>query len=164
MAATRYDRVFSGFPDLGVVLEAINSDATIAPKYVENSAGGLTWTEPDDLVIWMSDDLTQDEEDALDVVLAAQSGGSGVELSPVYYEVVYSNGVSGKLDRETWWHTDDGGGTYSDKVNETAYQYQGNKLLSRTETTYWSDGVVRSTAKIGYFTISGGGIVEKEIT
>ena len=163
MSATRYDKTLTGVPLLSALLAAINADPTISPKYVDNTAGGLTWTEPSALIVWMSDALTQDEEDALDAVIAAQGGGSGVELTPAYYEVEYSNGATGTLLRETWWHTDNGDGTYSDKVSETTYQYQGKKLVSRTEQTFWSDGTVKSSVKIGYFTLSTGGIIEKEI-
>lgn len=82
-------------------------------------------------------------------------------------ETLRDKGAAGKLLRRTVWATDNGDGTYADRVEETLYTYgtkkQKNTLLSRAITTYFADGSVRSTKTIGYFTVSSGGVVEKEI-
>lgn len=89
--------------------------------------------------------------------------GLGDILPRTYYEVTRSLGRSGNLQKETWWATDNGDGTYSDKSYEIVYNYTGVNLMSRTETEYLSDGTTSTTKTIGYFTTSDGTVVEKEI-
>jgi hypothetical protein len=55
--------------------------------------------------------------------------------------------------KETWYTTDNGDGTYSGKTRETAYTYDGDqKLTQKTDTTYYSDGVICSTQSYAYVT------------
>lgn len=48
--------------------------------------------------------------------------------------------IFNKLLSQEWYKTDDGDGTYSDKVKETTYTYTGNTLDSRSVLTFATNG------------------------
>lgn len=56
-----------------------------------------------------------------------------------------------RLTKETWYETDNGDGTYSDKTEERVYTYNGNKLEKDDVTYYWPDGSVRGTVTTEYY-------------
>lgn len=70
---------------------------------------------------------------------------------------------SKRLSTETWYATDNGDETYSDKVEESTYTYQGNDLISKEVVTYYADGSTQSTITHNYFMNSDDeAIVKKE--
>lgn len=113
----------------------------------------------------LSQNATNDaiNKEVLAYLISQGRTGLGDILPRTYYEVTRSLGVAGMLQKETWWATDNGDGTYSDKAFEKVYTYSGISLMSRTETEYLSDGTVSETKTYGYFTTSDGNVVEKEI-
>ena len=58
----------------------------------------------------------------------------------------------GKLQTETWYETDDGNGSYSNKAEETVYTYSGLSLIKKTTSVYCYDGSVDSTHVVEYYT------------
>ena len=64
------------------------------------------------------------------------------------------------LESETWYDTDNGGGTYSGKAIETIYTYNETHLISKTITTYYYDGSIASVDQHNYYQDSSK-IIEK---
>lgn len=77
------------------------------------------------------------------------------------YQVFVYDSLNRK-ETETWYATESDG-TYSNKVEETAYNYDTatNNLLSKTITNYYYDGSVDSTETISYYR-DGQKIIEKK--
>jgi len=67
-----------------------------------------------------------------------------------------------KLQKETWYETDNGDGTYSDKIEETEYVYDGNKIVREEVTMFWPDGSERDSYTVTYFTQEGNKVVKKK--
>jgi len=63
--------------------------------------------------------------------------------------------TSKRLIKETWYHTNNEDGTYSNKVEEIIYTYNSNKLMGYTIKKYWMDGTVRLEENYQYSTLSG---------
>ena len=65
---------------------------------------------------------------------------------------------------ETWYATDNGDGTYKDKVEETTFTYQSGTavLLYKTVAVYYADGSEVSSTRYSYYKNSMGQIIEKK--
>lgn len=85
--------------------------------------------------------------------------GSGVVKAPLYSVNEY---FAHRLTKITKYATDNGDGTYSDKVEETEYTYIGNKIKDLTHRVFFDDGVLKREEKIEFFTGDGGEFIEKE--
>jgi hypothetical protein len=67
---------------------------------------------------------------------------SGVDTNENYQGVknyCVKDYLGQRLIKETWYEVDNGDGTYSQKVEETVYNYIQNKITSKTTTTFWLD-------------------------
>lgn len=104
-------------------------------------------------------EMNQPEKDAMDTFLEAKT------IKPKNFKVLSFNAVYRK-DKETWYATDNGDGTYSDKVEETIFTYDSvstSQLMYKTITVYHVDGTVYSTEKIEYYKNDQNEIIEKKV-
>lgn len=68
-----------------------------------------------------------------------------------------------RVEKETWYDTDNGDGTYTGKAEETIYTYSNSILLYRTTVIYYYDGTVSSTTKHEYYkNAANNEIIEKQ--
>jgi len=67
-----------------------------------------------------------------------------------YHVEVYDK--KNRIQKETWYNTDNGNGVYSGKVREITYTYSGKDVLYRTEKQYMLDGSVVSSEVFEYYT------------
>lgn len=71
--------------------------------------------------------------------------------------------TNGQIDKEVWYFTDNGDGTYSNRVEKTNYTYNGIILLSKTTKVFYRDGKEASSVTIDYFKNSDNEYIEKEV-
>lgn len=95
-------------------------------------------TDGDDCLIFFETEPSVDDVAIVDALIAAH-------ITPVTERnfLVAEYNTRGDLTKETWYGTDNGGVSYSDAIEETAYTYggPGNKtLLSKTITQLLPNG------------------------
>jgi hypothetical protein len=65
------------------------------------------------------------------------------------------------LKKEVWYQIDNKDGTYSDKIEETEYFYDGSKIIYHIIKKFLLDGTEESAMKYVYYTNSVGDIILK---
>jgi hypothetical protein len=90
-------------------------------------------------------EMTSEEKTALNNFLAAKT------IKEKKYQVqTYDSNY--QLVTDTWYNTDNGGGSYSVKVEETTYAYSGNNIISKIVKIYHFDGTEASSETWQYLT------------
>jgi hypothetical protein len=127
-----------------------NSVINKTPIYVD-------FTKPN-LNIVFDVDLTPTEVDALTGIV------DGVLTSTVGTKnfLVKEYDSNGRLNKDVWYNTDNGDGTYSGKVEETEYVYNGNKVNKYFVKEYWLDGTLKMQEEYRYFT-NGNNVILKKV-
>lgn len=109
--------------------------------------GGVT-VEGDVLTVVHDPEPSAGEKSQVDSAVAAHNGAGVGEKN--YLVRSYSGNL---LATETWYNTDDGDGTYSGKVETTSYTYSGQKLVSKSVQSYYTDGTAYGTPEVwNYYT------------
>lgn len=159
-----YDRTIAIVPALDQLQAEI--DLAILPAIADYLTFSMGKTQPPPWPLVIATDVALDptQEAAMDAVIASYGGDKSI-LTAIATQEDRTNGQFGVLLSIIEWATDNGNGTYSDKVKEVAYEYNSNnsKLISKTTTEYYADGTVRSQVQTGYFVSANGSVVEKEI-
>jgi hypothetical protein len=111
-------------PDLSAV-------ESVAQKYWKNVGGSVV-------------EMVDNEKAALDTFLQAKT------IKEKKFQVqTYTNQL---LTSEAWYNVDNGGGSYSVKVEETTYTYTNGKAMSKTIKTFYFDGTEASSETWAYYT------------
>ena len=123
-----------------------------ADESIDRSKIRILEQQDSSINIYAEPELTSAEETALATIVSNHVGATIGEENFLVKE--YSNRNGGNLLKETWYHTDNGDGTYSDIVSEKEYAYYGNTLIEHIEREYWINGVVRNEKKYRYYIIT----------
>lgn len=109
----------------------LSSVSGIAQKYWKVDTGNVA-------------EMSSGEKTSLDNFLAAKT------IKDKKFQVLtYENNL---LTKDTWYNVDDGGGSYSIKVEETTYTYSNSKAMTKTIKTYYFDGTESASETWGYYT------------
>lgn len=148
MAETKYSYTISTQTENGKVYsvklekEILESSITTGINYIN------TDEDLDSLDIFMEDVLSNEDETTLDAVVLAHNGSSAIGSENYYIQEYSSNN---RLEKRVWYNTDNGDGTYSGKVHEILYYYNGAKLEYSIDSTFMLDGTILTSQRYDYY-------------
>jgi len=145
--------IYQKVADLSLLTVEINNSHSISQE-----VGYMNLLEPDALSIFFENDLTQNEQTVLAGLVNAHDASKGGTYQENYHLSEY---VSGKLTKETWYETDNGDGTYSNKARDIVYSWTTNYLTSYTESIYYKSGTLKEKEVYNYYT-NGMTVIEKK--
>jgi hypothetical protein len=144
----KYTYTKDAIVNLDQITNKIKQDSIITTELVH-----INFTRPD-LSIIFSSALSTPEKDELDTIV---NGFSVSSLGKENYHVqTYSNTT---LQKDEWYETDNGDGTYSGKCREIEYDYKGKKIVKYFERIYLLNGDLVTEEEFRYYTQNDGNIV-----
>jgi hypothetical protein len=80
------------------------------------------------------------------------------------YKII-SYDVMNRIEKETWYDTDNGDGTYTGKAEETVFTFDGltSTLLYKIIKTFYFDGTEETSTKVEYYRNTNRELIEKTI-
>jgi len=147
--------------EITFIRNSIENEWDITPctlgRKIQNESGideqfFVVCDEANGIVNYPDYELTQQEQNTINSIIEASRGVNDDPplIGEKKYRIKKYTG-NRQLKKETWYHTDNGDGTYADKVEEIIYHYSNKKLTGFTINKYWMNGDLRETEEYEYY-------------
>lgn len=127
---------------------------------INTSVNYSVFSEPDVLKIYFDEDLTVEQQDIISSVISSHNASEEQTAEKKFLVKEFS--AQNRLVKETWYAIDNGDGTYSNKIEETVYEWSKNDMIGRSFKKFWLDGS-ETTEEIWKYFKNGKNIIEKRI-